>query len=805
MNILEVEDIIKGLPDQALQKEAQAPSGQVPQFLVVSEIQRRTDMRKRFQSQQQEQPQGTVSQQIVQEGIASIAPPPQQMMPQQPMPQQQPMPPQQMPMQQMPQGNPQSQLPAQPMYRGGVVEMNQGRQATIGPLEEEEEEEIYPGVLMGGRNPMSIRQFNQDFLGETGTYSTPSGGEFVEYESPEYSFRAADRVLNTYGRDQGINTIRDAISRYAPPSDDNPTENYIDFVSKQTGIDPDQKIDLSDPIIRSNIIAPMAQFESRTTISPSGVRDSIASVDQDYAATLPERRMNALSPEVQGGVQVPTEGFPVPSVQTEDPRLSIPFVEVGPEGGQRENEFAGTESTEALLDAITKGKPFRKGQGKERQGTVARLPGEVTKAISNAIKSDADRTKRSDVDKESVEFVESFKQVDPYALVGGVIQSALPVVVDKKVKKSESYMPDLLGQIEKEKELYKNQYMPDPLGQFEAEKAELEEAEPSFLRKEMKKAPLGRYIDRYLQIMEAGRDPETGDYDREKAQAKAKQLITESGGDVYTGEPVDYQKRSYDRLNKFMSYFGLDAPTALGQSEKEPEKAEMPKTGLKELPRPRTGLKGPQPEVVEAEVVEEVEERADPKATPVDEKTVDTPKATRSGGQGVAALMSDYGRTRDEAKREAFANAMIQLGAGVAKGDLSAGLSAAGKAAAETMKDFRKEKLDQRRLDIMKDRYDQYASSTSPYNSLLLRVNALMDDHFEDPNWRVAAKQAGKTDAEYKRDYFNSLIRKHAPGFKLDPEEIINRVGDPFAEPVVRDGQIVDQGLNRGQYTYTPD
>ena len=97
MNILEVEDIIKGLPDQALQKEAQAPSGQVPQFLVVSEIQRRTDMRKRFQSQQQK-PQGTISQQIVQEGIASIAPPPQQMMPQQPMAPQQPMPPQQMPM-----------------------------------------------------------------------------------------------------------------------------------------------------------------------------------------------------------------------------------------------------------------------------------------------------------------------------------------------------------------------------------------------------------------------------------------------------------------------------------------------------------------------------------------------------------------------------------------------------------------------------------------------------------------------------------------------------------------------------------
>ena len=47
MNILQQEDIIKGLPDQALQEEAKKPSGQVPQFLVVSEIQRRTDMRKK--------------------------------------------------------------------------------------------------------------------------------------------------------------------------------------------------------------------------------------------------------------------------------------------------------------------------------------------------------------------------------------------------------------------------------------------------------------------------------------------------------------------------------------------------------------------------------------------------------------------------------------------------------------------------------------------------------------------------------------------------------------------------------------
>ena len=76
MNILEIEDMIKGLPDQALQREAQMPSGQVPQFLVVSEIQRRGDMRKRFQERQ---PQGTIKDQVIQEGIAAMAPPEPQM------------------------------------------------------------------------------------------------------------------------------------------------------------------------------------------------------------------------------------------------------------------------------------------------------------------------------------------------------------------------------------------------------------------------------------------------------------------------------------------------------------------------------------------------------------------------------------------------------------------------------------------------------------------------------------------------------------------------------------------------------
>jgi hypothetical protein len=106
MNILEAEDIIKGLPDDALMQESEMPTGQLPQFLVVSEIQRRSDMRNRYSQQMQEQPQGTVADQIKQQGIMS-------MMPQMGM---------------GPQGMPPQGIPPQMMSAGGIVKLANGGQ-----------------------------------------------------------------------------------------------------------------------------------------------------------------------------------------------------------------------------------------------------------------------------------------------------------------------------------------------------------------------------------------------------------------------------------------------------------------------------------------------------------------------------------------------------------------------------------------------------------------------------------------------------------------------------------------------------
>ena len=75
MNILEAEDMVKGLPDQVLFQYAQNPPPQIPQFLAISEVQRRQEMRQRFQAQGGNA-EPTIKDQILQGGIASAGGPP---------------------------------------------------------------------------------------------------------------------------------------------------------------------------------------------------------------------------------------------------------------------------------------------------------------------------------------------------------------------------------------------------------------------------------------------------------------------------------------------------------------------------------------------------------------------------------------------------------------------------------------------------------------------------------------------------------------------------------------------------------
>lgn len=91
-------------------------------------------------------------------------------------------------------------------------------------------------------NPCNIRRDKTTlWQGESPLQTDP---DFVIFVTPEYGIRAAAKILYNYQRD-GATTLRQMISRWAPPSDNNDTVAYIATVSNYTGIDQDAQVNLA--------------------------------------------------------------------------------------------------------------------------------------------------------------------------------------------------------------------------------------------------------------------------------------------------------------------------------------------------------------------------------------------------------------------------------------------------------------------------------------------------------------------------------------------------------------------------------
>jgi hypothetical protein len=69
---------------------------------------------------------------------------------------------------------------------------------------------------------------------------------FAVFAAPKWGFRALAIVLLNYARVHHLNTVRQIITRWAPP-DENDTEAYIRAVAKAVGIEPDTPIDFTHP------------------------------------------------------------------------------------------------------------------------------------------------------------------------------------------------------------------------------------------------------------------------------------------------------------------------------------------------------------------------------------------------------------------------------------------------------------------------------------------------------------------------------------------------------------------------------
>ena len=94
------------------------------------------------------------------------------------------------------------------------------------------------------------------WVGQTG-----DDGRFAKFETPEHGIRALGRNLLSYQR-QGIDTVSDIINRWAPPSDNNNTEAYIQAVCSQLGVTPDQPLDASNPDTLKALCASIIQHEN---------------------------------------------------------------------------------------------------------------------------------------------------------------------------------------------------------------------------------------------------------------------------------------------------------------------------------------------------------------------------------------------------------------------------------------------------------------------------------------------------------------------------------------------------------------
>lgn len=84
-------------------------------------------------------------------------------------------------------------------------------------------------------NPCNLRTGGKKFVGEIG-----ENKGFRVFDYMRNGYRAAFITLMTYRKNK-FDTIKKIINRWAPPNENN-TKDYVEFVSKKTGIDSNLKL-----------------------------------------------------------------------------------------------------------------------------------------------------------------------------------------------------------------------------------------------------------------------------------------------------------------------------------------------------------------------------------------------------------------------------------------------------------------------------------------------------------------------------------------------------------------------------------
>ncbi|MDC9595328.1 structural protein [Xenorhabdus anantnagensis] len=106
-------------------------------------------------------------------------------------------------------------------------------------------------------NPGNIRHGDK----WQGLRDTQTDKSFCQFVAPEYGIRAMLKILRNYERKYGDNTIRQFISRWAPPNENN-TESYIAYVCKSVGIASSAVVDVENVATMNRLVKAIIQMEN---------------------------------------------------------------------------------------------------------------------------------------------------------------------------------------------------------------------------------------------------------------------------------------------------------------------------------------------------------------------------------------------------------------------------------------------------------------------------------------------------------------------------------------------------------------
>lgn len=88
----------------------------------------------------------------------------------------------------------------------------------------------------------------------------PTDGRFCRFREHRYGIRAMGVLLMAYYDRHGCDTVRKVLQRYAPPVE-NKTDRYVEFVARQMGVGPDERLNLHDADTMFRLVKAIIHYE----------------------------------------------------------------------------------------------------------------------------------------------------------------------------------------------------------------------------------------------------------------------------------------------------------------------------------------------------------------------------------------------------------------------------------------------------------------------------------------------------------------------------------------------------------------